>query len=121
MKQVLSFKYLFTVLLLSSLVSATNSKVLALGKVDNSVYLVAQAKSGYDQYMQLGYAEAQKRNYQKALSFFKQAQQARSGDTYATRAINNVTDYINRNSPPRLTFNVGSPSRTREMCIRDSL
>ncbi|NMG11633.1 DUF928 domain-containing protein [Brasilonema sp. UFV-L1] len=118
MKQVFCFKSLFTILLLSSLVSATYSKVLAVGKVNNSVYLVAQANSAYDQYMQLGYAEAQKRNYQKALSFFKQAQQARSGDRYATRAINNVTDYINRNRPPSLSFNVGNPSRRRAAATR---
>ncbi|WP_414584909.1 DUF928 domain-containing protein [Scytonema sp. PCC 10023] len=117
MKQVFSFKSLFTILLFSSLVSATNSKVLAVG-IDNSIYLVAQANSAYDQYMQLGYAEAQKRNYQKALSFFKQAQQARSGDTYATRAISNVTDYINRNRPPSLAFNVGNPSRRRAAATR---
>lgn len=117
MKQVFGFKSLFTILLFSSLVSATNSKVLAVG-IDNSIYLVAQANSAYDQYMQLGYAEAQKRNYQKALSFFKQAQQARSGDTYATRAISNVTDYINRNRPPSLAFNVGNPSRRRAAATR---
>ncbi|MCX7592673.1 MAG: DUF928 domain-containing protein [Fischerella sp.] len=112
MKQVFCFKSLFTVLLLSSLVSASYSKVLAVSKVDNSTYLVAQAKSAYDQYMQLGYAEAQKRNYRKALSFFKQAQQVRPGDKYATRAISNVTGYINRNRRPPLVFNVGNPSRT---------
>ncbi|MBW4633424.1 MAG: DUF928 domain-containing protein [Iphinoe sp. HA4291-MV1] len=123
MKQVFSFKSLFTVLLLSSLVSATYSKVLAVGKVDNSVYLVAQAKSAYDQYMQLGYVEAQKRNYRKALSFFEQAQQARSGDKYATKAMSNVTGYINRNRRPPLVFIVGNPSRrgiaaTRGGCFK---
>lgn len=117
MKQVFSLKSLFTILLLSSLVSATYSKVLA-GKVNNSIYLVAQANSAYDQYMQLGYAEAQKGNYRKALPFFQQAQQARSGDKYATRAINNVTGYINRDRPPSLAFNVGNPSRTRAAATR---
>ncbi|MBP5971803.1 DUF928 domain-containing protein [Brasilonema sp. CT11] len=118
MKQVFCFKSLFTILLLSSLVSATYSKVLAIDKVDISIYLVAQAKSAYDQYMQLGYAEAQKRNYRNALSFFQQAQQARSGDKYATRAISNVTNYINRNRPPSLAFIVGNPSRTRAAATR---
>ncbi|MUG93726.1 DUF928 domain-containing protein [Scytonema sp. UIC 10036] len=120
MKQIFCFKYLFTVLLLSSLVSATYSKVLALtiGKIDNSVYLVAQTESSYDRYMQLGYAEAQKRNYRKALSFFQQALQARSGDRYATRAIRNVQGYIDFNRLPRLAFNVGNPSRRRAAATR---
>jgi hypothetical protein len=118
MKQVLSFKYLFTILLLSSLVSATYSKVLALGKVDNSIYLAAQAKSAYDQDMDSGYVEAQKGNYRKALPFFQQAQQKRPGDKYAARAINNVTGYIKRNRLPSLAFPVGSPSRTRAAATR---
>ncbi|NJR74704.1 MAG: DUF928 domain-containing protein, partial [Scytonema sp. CRU_2_7] len=41
-----------------------------------------------------------------------------SRDTYATRAINNVTNYINRNRPPSLAFIVGNPSRTRGAATR---
>jgi hypothetical protein len=45
-----------------------------------------------------GYAATEQRDYQNALTYFRQALQQRPGNPYATRAIRNVESYIQRNS-----------------------
>ncbi|MEH2237128.1 DUF928 domain-containing protein [Nostoc sp.] len=84
-----------------------------------SVYQLAQAKSAYTQYMQLGYNETRRRNYRKALGYFQQAERSRPGDRYATTAIRNVTGYIQRGRN-RIAFVPGRPGRVRSAGTRGS-
>ncbi|MEH1989341.1 DUF928 domain-containing protein [Nostoc sp.] len=84
-----------------------------------SVYQLAQAKSAYTQYMQLGYNETKRRNYRKALLNFQQAERLRPGDRYATSAIRNVTSYIQRGRN-RIAFVPGRPGRVRSAGTRGS-
>jgi hypothetical protein len=85
------------------------------------VYQLAQAKTAYTQYMQLGYNETKRRNYRKALLNFQQAEQLRPGDRYATSAIRNVTAYIQRGSGRnRIAFVPGRPGRVRSAGTRGS-
>lgn len=55
--------------------------------------------SNYDRFMRIGYAAAQKRDYQTALINFRRALQARPEDTYALQGIQNVSSYISRARP----------------------
>lgn len=59
-------------------------------------YNIAQARSKYDQYMQLGYGATRQRNYTEALNYFKQALQERPSDRYAATAVNNIQIYVAR-------------------------
>ncbi|WP_375479182.1 DUF928 domain-containing protein [uncultured Nostoc sp.] len=93
------------------------TQVLAI----ESVSQLAQAKSAYTQYMQLGYNETKRRNYRKALLNFQQAERLRPGDRYATVAIRNVTGYIQRGSSRnRIAFVPGRPGRVRSAGTRGS-
>jgi Domain of Unknown Function (DUF928) len=102
MKQIFPMKYLSVFLVLASSLSLNSTKVL-----------LAQTKSAYDQYMQLGYTATAQRNYPSAFSYFKQALQARPGDKYANAAVNNVKNYVQRGRRASLAFvsNVGRPGR----------
>lgn len=71
--------YLLAVLAFLPLEPVINTQVLAT----ESVLQLAQAKSAYTQYMQLGYNETKRRNYRKALLNFQQAERLRPGDRYA--------------------------------------
>lgn len=51
-------------------------------------------ESSYDRYMREGYQATQVREYQQALEHFQNALRERPEDTYAQRAIDNVTNYI---------------------------
>jgi|GEM_PF-675051 len=82
--------------------------------------VVAQSQSGYDQYMQLGYAATAKRLYHKALSYFQQAQQVRPGDKYADKAVTNIQHLLQRNRR-NFTFippGVGTPGRRTSAASR---
>lgn len=46
--------------------------------------------------MRIGYTATQQRDYQTALINFRRALEERPGDTYASRAIQNVEGYIRR-------------------------
>jgi tetratricopeptide (TPR) repeat protein len=86
-----------------------------------SVYQLAQSKSAFTQYMQLGYNETKRRNYRKALGYFQQAERLRPGDRYATAAIRNVTSYIQRGGGRnRIAFVPGKPGRVRSGGTRGS-
>jgi hypothetical protein len=50
----------------------------------------------YSRYMRIGYTATQQRDYQTALINFRRALEERPGDTYASRAIQNVEGYIRR-------------------------
>ncbi len=50
-------------------------------------------KLGYDALMQAGYAADQKRDYITALRYFRQALSLRPNDSWANKAINNITTY----------------------------
>jgi hypothetical protein len=61
--------------------------------------MLIQAKSSqsnYTKYMLQGYDATKQRNYLVALNYFQQALQAKPGDTYATIAISNIQNYIQR-------------------------
>ncbi|MDB9341349.1 MULTISPECIES: DUF928 domain-containing protein [Cyanophyceae] len=107
--------------LLASFVSlpldfVSQTKVLAVPQVIQ----VAQANSGYNQYMRLGYTETTRRNYRQALGYFRQALQLRPNDRYATAAIRNVNSYIQRRSTSRISFVPGRPGRLRMAASRGS-
>ena len=44
----------------------------------------------YDRYMQVGYQANEKKDYSKALLFFRRALDERPNDNYATTAIQNI-------------------------------
>lgn len=107
--------YLLAALAFLPLDHVITTQVLAT----ESLYQVAQAKSAYTQYMQLGYNETRRRNYRKALGYFQQAERIRPGDRYATAAIRNVTSYIQRGSSRnRIAFVPGRPGRVRSAGTR---
>jgi hypothetical protein len=61
---------------------------------------IAQASTTpYDRYMRQGYRADSKRDFHSALLAFREALRQRPGDRYATRAINNVSRYIEAKSP----------------------
>ncbi|WP_265274368.1 DUF928 domain-containing protein [Nostoc sp. KVJ3] len=105
--------YLLAALAFLPLEPVINTQVLATELVSQ----LAQAKSAYTQYMQLGYNETRRRNYRKALLNFQQAERARPGDRYATSAIRNVTSYIQR-SKNRIAFVPSRPGRVRSAGTR---
>lgn len=81
---------------------------------DVPTMMLMQAKSSYGnytKYMLQGYNATKQRNYLAALNYFQQALQARPGDTYATIAIGNIQNYIERD---RL---LGSKSRRNILYI----
>ena len=53
-------------------------------------------QNAFTQYMLVGYAATEQRDYQTALINFRRALQLRPGNPYATRAISNVQSYIQR-------------------------
>ncbi|MBE9000522.1 DUF928 domain-containing protein [Nostoc sp. UIC10630] len=107
--------YLLAALAFLPLEPVMTTQVLAT----ESVVQLAQAKSAYTQYMQLGYNETKRRNYRKALGYFQQAERLRPGDRYATSAIRNVTSYIQRGRN-RIAFVPGRPGRVRSAGTRGS-
>ncbi|MBD1943348.1 hypothetical protein H6F50_13470 [Coleofasciculus sp. FACHB-712] len=58
------------------------------------------AEYAYDQYMRLGYAATQRKDYPAALSYFRSALAERPTDRYATLAYWNITDYLKGQDPP---------------------
>lgn len=84
-------KYLSAILVFTPMIPVSSINALAV-----PIY-VAQAKSVYNQYMQLGYDATGQRNYSVALTYFKQALQERPKDGYAASAIRNIEGYIARN------------------------
>jgi Domain of Unknown Function (DUF928) len=105
MKKIFWMRYLSAILVFAPLLSITPIQVWGADPIK-----LAQAKSGYDQYMQQGYAATVRKDYSSALRFFQQAQQARPGDKYASSAINNVGLYIKRGRNARIVFiAVGKP------------
>jgi cytochrome c-type biogenesis protein CcmH/NrfG len=48
--------------------------------------------------MRLGYVATQQRNYQAALTAFRNALRQHPGDSYALKAIRNVQGYMRRRS-----------------------
>ncbi|MBE9214286.1 DUF928 domain-containing protein [Plectonema cf. radiosum LEGE 06105] len=98
MKQKLRLKYLLAVLLMGSaglLTSVIFNQFSAADSMKSSV-LLAQGKSKYDQYMQEGYAATRRRQYGRALNYFRLALGQRPGDSYALGAISNVERYQRR-------------------------
>lgn len=55
--------------------------------------------STYDRAMRIGYAAAQRRDYQTALINFRRALQERPNDRYALQAIQNMENFISRERP----------------------
>lgn len=84
---------------------------------DDSIY-IAQNNSGYDKYMELGYKATRLRNYRTALRYFEQALKVRPNDRYATAAIRNVNDYLERRR--LITFVPGKPGRLTSAGTRGS-
>ncbi len=73
---------------------------------------IAQATSGFDNYMKLGYAATAKRDYRNALIQFRQAGRLRPGNRYAALAIQNISGYVSRGrsaSPIFIPPNTGAP------------
>lgn len=56
--------------------------------------IIDRATKQFDTYMRLGYAATAKRDYRNALAYFKQAENIKNGNRFATQAINNVSRYI---------------------------
>ncbi|HAG83418.1 MAG TPA: hypothetical protein DCL61_20295, partial [Cyanobacteria bacterium UBA12227] len=53
-------------------------------------------QDAFTQYMNVGYAATDQRDYQTALINFRRALNERPGNPYAVRAIQNVESYIQR-------------------------
>ena len=120
MKQKPWLKYLIAVLLIGSaglITPAIFNQISAVDSTQSSV-LLAQRRSKYDQYMRQGYAATRRRQYSRALSFFRQALAARPGDRFARRAIANVSRYQRRVSRYRRVARRGRPRRRRGAATR---
>jgi hypothetical protein len=88
------------VLLLSLSSSDWMSMAVATPPASPIAPRIAQASTTpYDRYMRQGYRADSKRDYHAALLAFREALKQRPGDRYATRAINNVSRYIEAKSP----------------------
>lgn len=109
-------RYLFVILGCLPLLPLSSVDVLAMAaKSNNSV----QSQSGYDLYMQQGYASTAKRKYKAALDFFMQALKERPRDKYAEAAIRNIEGYIKRNRNARIVFvPVGKPGNRTSAASR---
>ena len=73
--------------------------VLTVGTVTTIVLgsglgAIAMPRPTYTQWMNIGYAATEQRDYQTALINFRRALAMRPGDPYATAAISNVWTYI---------------------------
>lgn len=115
MKQKPWLKYLIAVLLIGSaglITPAIFNQISAVDSTQSSV-LLAQRRSKYDQYMRQGYAATRRRQYSRALRFFRLALGQRPGDRYARRAIANVNRYQRRVSRYRKVARRGRPRRRR--------
>jgi hypothetical protein len=114
MQKIFWMRYLSSVLVFAPLMSLRSIVAVAI-----PMHL-AQAKSGYDEHMQLGYDATRQRNYSAALTYFKQALQENPGDRYAGVAVRNLEGYIARdrqdgsqarNSLAYISSSLGIPSR----------
>ncbi len=61
---------------------------------DGEFGLDSSTEISYDRYMRLGYDATERRDYERALSFFQRALEERPGDGYAAQAIRNVRTYM---------------------------
>ena len=121
MKQKPWLKYLLAVLLIGStgLITPVIFNQFSEGDSTESSVLLAR-RSRYDQYMRQGYAATRRRQYSRALRFFRLALGQRPGDRYARRAIANVTRYQRRVSRYRRVARRGRPRRRRGAATRGS-
>ncbi|MEO1431823.1 MAG: hypothetical protein AAFV71_22735, partial [Cyanobacteria bacterium J06633_8] len=91
MRQKPWLKYLIAVILIGSaglITPAIFNQFSAADSVESSVLLARRSR--YDQLMRQGYAATRRRQYSRALSFFRQALAIRPGNRFARRAISNV-------------------------------
>ena len=115
-------KYLLAVLLIASaslLTPAIFNHFLAIDITESSV-LLARKRSKYDQYMRLGYIATRRRQYSRALKFFRLALRQRPGNKYASRAISNVNRYQRRIKRYRRVARRGRPRRRTGAATRGS-
>ena len=119
MKQKPWLKYLLVVLLIGSaglITPAIFNQFSAADSMESSVLLARRSR--YDQLMRQGYAATRRRQYSRALRFFRQALAARPGDRFARRAIANVSRYQRRVSRYRRVARRGRPRRRRGAATR---
>ena len=112
-------KYLLVVLLIGSaglITPAIFNQFSAADSMESSVLLARRSR--YDQLMRQGYAATRRRQYSRALRFFRQALAARPGDRFARRAIANVSRYQRRVSRYRRVARRGRPRRRRGAATR---
>ena len=107
----------WTSCLLAVAVSFPIAHVQATSVEQQSVYNLAQA-SNFDSLMRQGYALAGQRQYRKALQFFQQALSVRPGNRFATGAIVNMRNNIQRGTSRRIGIVVGRPGRVRTAATR---
>lgn len=114
MRQKPWLKYLIAVILIGSaglITPAIFNQFSAADSVESSVLLARRSR--YDQLMRQGYAATRRRQYSRALSFFRQALAIRPGNRFARRAISNVSRYQRRASRYRRVARRGRPRRRR--------
>ena len=119
MKQKPWLKYLLVVLLIGSaglLTPAIFNQFSAADSMESSVLLARRSR--YDQLMRQGYAATRRRQYSRALRFFRLALGQRPGDRFARRAIANVRRYQRRVSRYRRVARRGRPRRRRGAATR---
>ena len=108
MKQTPWLKYLPLLLVASCLAPVAVTQAYPLG----SSVQIAQARSDYDKYMRLGYGATASRDYTAALVNFRRALEVIPGDSYASNAVRNVSNYVASQGNSRLAFvppNWGAP------------
>lgn len=101
MKQKPWLNYLLAVLLIGSvgLFSFTIFSQFSIAdSIVSSVLLTRRGTSKYDQLMRDGYNATRRRQYSRALGYFREALRQRPGNRYARRAISNVKRYQRRSS-----------------------
>jgi len=65
---------------------------------------VQNAQSDYDNFMRQGYLATAQRDYETALINFRKALNLRQGNPYATRAINNISNYLSQRGEATISF-----------------
>lgn len=120
MKKHFCLKFLLAALVSVSLLPINSVQVSAEDSFDTPAYELAQRRrrrgssSAFNRYMRLGYTATRRRQYSRALRYFRLALGQSPGNRYALRAIRNVQSYRRRNSRRRgYAYSRGIPRRVR--------
>lgn len=120
MKQKPWLKYLLIVLLIASggLISSVIIKQFSTVDSTESSVMLARRRSRYDRYMALAYSANRRRQYGRALYYFRLALRQRPGNRYARNGISNVRKRLRRASRYRRVARRGRPRRRRGAATR---